>query len=144
MTINSIYLIGSLRNQTIPEVESKIRDHDYDVFAEWIGAGPEADDFFKQYQKGRGLTYSDALKSYAAKHIFEFDKYHLDRCDAAVLVMPAGKSAFLELGYMVGTGKKTYILLEENDDRWDLMFQFCTAVCHNIDELIEELNKSDG
>ena len=55
------------------------------------------------------------------------------------MVMPAGKSGHLELGYMLGQGKKGYILFDKEPDRWDVMYQFATGVFFNKEELINEL-----
>jgi len=59
-----------------------------------------------------------------------------------VLVMPAGKSAHLELGYLIGQGKRGYILLEHDSDRWDVMLQFATAVFYNTDELVRGVRQN--
>lgn len=137
--VKSFYLIGSLRNESIPDIGNKLRDQGFDVFDQWWGAGPEADDYFKKYADTLKLTYKEALQTYAAKHIFEFDKKHLDRCDGAILVMPGGKSAHLELGYMAGQGKKTYVLFDEVPTRYDLMYQFCDGIFFDLTSLISEI-----
>lgn len=134
-----IYLIGSLRNPEIPSIGNTLRAHDFEIFDEWHSAGPEADDYFKAYHIARGITYDQALKGYAAQHIFNFDKRHLDRADAAILAMPAGRSGHLELGYMAGQGKPTFVLLEEGNDRWDLMLQFANGIYFSMEKLIESL-----
>jgi nucleoside 2-deoxyribosyltransferase len=118
-----IYLIGSLRNPKIPQVATALRQAGYKVFDDWHAAGPEADDYWRSYEQGRGRSYQEALQGYAADHVFEFDKTHLDRCDTGVLVLPAGRSAHAELGYMKGCGKRTFVVLEEADpERWDVMY----------------------
>ena len=110
--IESIYLIGSLRNEKVPKIGKSLRDNGFDVFDDWHGAGPEADDKWKEYEEARGRTYAEALDGYAANHVFSFDKYHLNRCDASILVLPAGRSGHLELGYSVGIGKRGFILYD--------------------------------
>lgn len=136
----SIYVIGSLRNDNIPKVAAALRAQGYDVFDDWYSAGPEADDYWKKYEEARGHDYYTALQGFAANHVFQFDRSHLDRCDAAVLVLPAGRSGHLELGYVAGRGKPTYIL-HDNPDRWDVMYRFATAVVPDVDGLIKELAK---
>lgn len=132
-----IYLIGSLRNPEIPRIANLLRDEtQHEIFDDWYAVGPEADDYWKAYEEGRGRSYSEALSGYAARHIFNFDKHHLDTADAAVLVYPAGKSAHLELGYMVGRSKPTIILLDR-PDRWDVMVQFAGAVVDTEEGLID-------
>jgi nucleoside 2-deoxyribosyltransferase len=133
----SLYLIGSLRNENVTALASRLRLLGIDVFDDWMSAGPEADDFWKKYEQDRKHSYQEALQGHAARHVFEFDKYHLDRCDAALLVLPAGKSGHLELGYVAGSGKPTYILLDEADVRWDVMYQFADKIFLNEGEMIE-------
>lgn len=140
--IKSIYLIGSLRNKEVPAVAARLRKEGHDVFASWFAAGEFADDAWKEYEKGRGLTFPEALKDFAAQHVYKFDKTHLDRCDIVILLLPAGKSGHLELGYSIGKGKKGYILLEQGDDpRWDVMYNFAEGVFYTIEDLIRELAK---
>lgn len=137
MSSNSVYIIGSLRNENIPKVAKSLREEGLDVFDDWYSAGPEADDYLRDYYRERGLKYSEVLSSYSARHIFEFDKKHLDRCDCAVLVLPAGKSGHLELGYVIGRGKPGYILMDGEPERVDIMHSFATKVFMNQEEMIE-------
>jgi nucleoside 2-deoxyribosyltransferase len=137
-----IYLIGSLKNQNIPLIANRLREElKLEVFDDWFSPGPEADDFWRNYEKTRGSTYKQALKNYAGKHIFEFDSYHVNRGDIGVLCMPAGKSGHLELGYMLGQGKPGFVLFEEEPERWDVMYQFANEICFNFEDLIQELQK---
>ena len=135
----NIYLIGSLRNPEIPKVDSALRADGHTVFSSWFAAGPEADDYWQKYEKGRGLTYREALVDYAAQHVFNFDKHHLERADAVVLVLPAGKSGHLELGWALGRGKKGYILMTQEPERWDVMLAFSDGVVESVEELKEVL-----
>lgn len=137
--MTKVYLIGSLRNPRIPDVASFLRKSGYEVFDDWFAAGPEADDCWRNYEKERGRSYKEALSGYAARHVFGFDKHHLDTADAAVLVAPAGRSAHLELGYMAGKGRPTFVYFEEEPERWDVMYQFVTGVCFSVEELIDSL-----
>lgn len=134
-----IYIIGSLRNKAIPEFANTLRDAGFDAFADWFAPGPDADDFWRDYSKARGWNYKQALQSYAAKHVFEFDKQHLDESDVVVMLMPAGKSGHLELGYAVGKGKPAYILFDGEPERYDVMVQFTTDIFFNQDDLIAAL-----
>ena len=138
--MNSIYIIGALANPRIPEIAIKLRNAlDIDVFDDWHGVGPEADMCWQAYEKRRGRPYHESLNSYHAQHVFAFDKYHLDRCSAAVLVMPCGKSGHLELGYTIGRGKPGYILLDGEPDRVDVMHAFATKVFVDVEQLAQEI-----
>ena len=68
-----IYLIGSLRNPEGPKMANRLRELGFEVFDDWFSPGPQADDFWRDYEKLRGSTYKQALSNYAGKHIFEFD-----------------------------------------------------------------------
>jgi len=139
--MTALYIIGSLRNERVPEIARTLRDAGYDTFDDWHAGGPEADDEWQRYEGTRGRTYKEALAGFHARHVFEFDKYHLDRADAAVLVLPAGKSAHLELGYMIGRGKAGYVLFDKEPDRYDVMYLFATQICFSIEELTQELDR---
>jgi len=138
--MKTIYLIGSLRNELIPTLGNQLRNEGFDVFDDWYSVGPRADDHWKEYSVARGQTYKKALNSYAAQHVYEFDRFHLDRSDIGVMVHPAGKSCHLEVGYMSGQGKPTFIYWPDGEpsDRWDVMVQFTTPV-FSYDKLVEGL-----
>lgn len=111
-----------------------------DIFDDWYSPGANTDDEWQRYELARGRTFREALQGYHAHHVFEFDKYHLDKADAVVLVAPAGKSAHLELGYVIGKGKPGYILMDGEPDRYDIMYSFATGIFLSVEELMEELN----
>lgn len=136
-----LYVIGSLRNPSIPVYGRTLRAAGFEVFDDWHAAGPKADDHWREYEVSRGRTYTEALDGAAARNVFRFDKANLDRADAAVLVLPAGKSGHMELGYFIGTGKPGYILMDPEDCRWDVMYRFATGVFGSVQELIEELQR---
>lgn len=147
----NIYVIGSLRGPRVPEVANQLRAAGHEVFDDWYAAGPEADDYWQKYEENRGHNYREALDGYAARNVFAFDKRHLDRNEIAVLVLPAGKSGHLELGYFIGSGKPGYILFDDDVEncRWDVMYQFTrenkdddvAGVYFTVEELVEELKK---
>jgi len=140
-----IYIIGSLRNEKIPHIAKQLRGLGFNVFDDWFSPGPEADEFWRKYEKVRGSTYKEALRNAAGTHVFEFDKFHIDESQIGVLIMPAGKSGHLELGYMIGQGKPCFVFFEEDPERWDVMHQFAFEnggnICVSIDELKAELIK---
>ena len=140
LTKKMVYLIGSLRNKDVQVVAAKIREAGWVVWDDWQAAGPEADDYWRDYEKARGRTYPEALAGNAAQNTYHFDKAYIDLADVGVLVMPAGRSGHLELGYMQGSGKPTYVLLDQEPERFDVMYQFASAVCHNVEELLENLS----
>lgn len=139
-SLDSVYVIGSLRNPDIPQIANTIEDEvGIEAFDDWYSPGPEADDYWKKYSEAKGQTYEEALNDWAAQHVFEFDHHHLDRCDGAVLVFPAGRSCGIEFGYVTGRGKPGWVLLD-SPDRWDVMVQFAAinggGWAFNMDDLV--------
>lgn len=118
-----VYLGGALKNPRVPEVANMLRvTLGVDVMDEWYTPGEHADTNWQAYEKARGRTYEEALRGRAAQNIFHFDRSYIDHCDVFVLVMPAGKSAMLELGYANGLGKTTVLFLDgQQPDRFDVM-----------------------
>lgn len=133
-----LYLIGSLRNPRIPVLAKELRNRfpEVEVFDDWYAAGEEADDCWKEYEQSRGRSYQEALRGYAAKNVFAFDKRHLDRATHTLLVLPAGKSGHMEIMYATyGVGVKTAILLDPEDVRWDVMYQFIPTILNDDTEI---------
>lgn len=137
-----IYLIGSLRNPEIPHIGIKLRQHGFEVFDEWWSASEDADSWWQEHERLKGKAYREALYGYHAENVFEFDKKHIDRSDIVVLAMPAGRSGHIELGYAIGSGKPGYVLFEDEPERFDVMYRFCTDVSFSVDDLAETLKRN--
>lgn len=146
--MTSVYVIGSLRNPQVPLVGNALRAAGFDAFDDWFGGGREADDEWQKYEKTRGRSYGEALSGYLAQNTFRLDRTHLERCDAAVLLAPSGRSAHLELGFIVGRGKPAFVLFPAEPERWDVMYQFCFMtggdVVTTVDDLITRLRALYG
>lgn len=66
---------------------------------------------------------------------FSADFAAMERADTFVLVLPCGKSAHLELGWAVGAGKRTAILLEDPVEP-ELMYRMVDFMTPSTDELL--------
>lgn len=147
-----LYLVGSLRNPRIPELAKYLRKEfatlgeEVEVFDDWFAAGEFADDSWKEYEVSRGHTYEEALRGYAARHVFEFDKSHLDRATHVLLVLPAGKSGHMEITYAkYGANAKAAILLDPDDDpRFDVMYQFVDRVFERDEQVIDWVKREES
>lgn len=73
---------------------------------------------------------------------FKFDMDALMACDQCVLVLPCGRSAHLELGYAVGAGKETFVLMLEQSEP-ELMYKMVDHICLNMHELLGALGVKD-
>lgn len=134
-----VYIIGALKNPRVPEVAAALRLAGYEALDEWHAASPDADTCWQNYSLARNQTFAEALHNRAAENTFHFDRSLIDLADYGVLVAPGGKSAHLELGYMAGQGKQTFILLDQEPDRYDVMPQFAKGVFSNTEDLIQGL-----
>lgn len=136
-----IYLFGSLANPRILPITKQLREAGHVVFSEWLAAGEGADEKWKVYFKDLGLSYKDTLNSDFVRTAFNFDLEHMQQADVGVLVMPAGRSGHLELGWMLGRGKRGYILFPDGEpERPDLMVLLATGIFFSVEDLIDELD----
>jgi hypothetical protein len=142
-----LYLIGSLRNEAVPHLAAKLRQvcPSFEIFDDWYAAGKEADDYWKAYEQARGRTYAEALEGYAANHVFDFDRHHLETSSHSLLVLPAGKSGHMELMYsQYKVGSQTAILLEPDaEPRWDVMYKFIPNIFTTAPEVADWLDKGN-
>ena len=133
--MQKIYIAGALANPEIVSVTLKLRAMGHDPFSEWYTPGPEADVRWRDYEMELGVSYRDALKRPSAQNTYLFDKKHIDQSDCMLMVLPCGKSAHLELGYMIGSGKPGFILMPGEPERWDVMYNFATAIFYDMKEV---------
>lgn len=119
--MSKIYVVGSLRRDDVRKVAEELRAEGHDVFDEWHAAGPEADNLWRDYFKGRGMRFSEALRSAFVEHIVEFDKRWLDWAEVVVVLGPAGVSSAIELMYCAFNGKRPILYQPADPERWDAM-----------------------
>lgn len=73
---------------------------------------------------------------------FDADFAAMEKADTFVLVLPCGKSAHLELGWAVGAGKRTAILLEDPMQP-ELMYRMVDHLSPSVHELLGWLGVED-
>lgn len=130
-----LYIIGSLTNPRVEEVADQLRESGFAVFDQWRAA---EGDFWASYAKRRNMNFRDALAMDFTETAFQFDLRYLNAASAGVLVMPAGRSGGMEIGFLLGQGKGGYILYDGEPDRADLMAKLATGIFFSVDEMIEE------
>ncbi len=141
--MSKIYLVGSLRNERIPIIANALRDDGHEVFDDWHGAGETADDSWRSYEQARGRKYHEAIKGKAASNICEFDRSNILASDIVILILPAGRSGHMEIGFAAGAGKRTHILLDADYDRWDVMYRLADHVWSDINPMRSQLFLED-
>lgn len=129
-----IYAASSWRNPIHPAVVHILRKCGHEVFdyrhPEPGNNGFKWDQCGISYKHGDRVTYEqymDMLNNPVAKHAFDLDFRGLDSADACVLTLESGKSSHLELGYAIGKGKLSVIILPP-DIEPDLMYKMATHI----------------
>ena len=87
-------------------------------------------------------AYRKQLDHPLAESGFRSDFDALNWCDAVVAVQPFGRSASLELGYAVGAGKFTILLLDNGEP--ELMVKMVDRICVGIGEVLFELQRLEA
>lgn len=137
-----IYVASSWRNEKQPDVVRAIEEAGHEVYDfrhPSMGPGARGQGFHwsqidPNWKRWTPIQFADALNHPVAKDGFESDKMALDWCDACVLVMPCGRSAHLELGYAIGAGKRSIILLSDGEP--ELMYGLAWRLSPNIEDVL--------
>lgn len=133
-----LYVASSWRNPKQAEVVQALRKAGHLVYDfrhprpgdegfDWADIDPN-------WQDQNADQFRKALEHPSAQQGFKLDMDALVTCDGCVLVMPCNRSAHLELGYAVGAGKFTVILLENGEP--ELMYLMADRLAVSIEELL--------
>lgn len=141
-----IYTASSWRNANYEFILSilikSLPQHSFYDFKNPIGGnGFGWDEIDKNWTNWTMDKFREVLDTnHRAREGFISDKTGLDWCDICILLLPCGRSAHLELGYAVGRGKTTAILLTENFEP-ELMYKFVDYIATDVRFLIEFLKR---
>lgn len=140
-----IYVASSWRNQAQPTIVRVLRHQGHDVYD---FRNPPNGSGFGWAQLGCGdpkdwgeAAYLQALDNSLAREGFKSDMDALKDCDACVLVRPCGASSHMELGWAVGAGKLTAVLLC-NDPSAELMILMADRIFADLSAMIEWLEET--
>ena len=139
--MRSIYLLSSLRQVKVRGVATLLRADGHEVFDDWHAAGPDADDIWMAYEKGRGRSMVGAIAAPHARMVIDFDRTNLLARDTVIMVMPAGKSCHIELGLAIGAGKDTHVLFDSEPERWDAMYGYADHLWTDLVEMCNYLKE---
>lgn len=87
-------------------------------------------------------NYLAGLESDRAYVGFQRDMRALDKADTTILVLPCGRSAHLELGFAVGAGHNTAVLLDEPVTA-ELMYKMVDYLSPSLFDLLGWLGVED-
>ncbi len=155
-----IYLASSWRNTRQPVVAFELREAGHDVYDFRHPGGKKTDNGIEYATPTRGLPnegfqwseidpkwrdwtpnqYREAVQSQIASHGFTQDFRAMQWADTCVLLLPSGRSAHLEAGWMSGAGKRTCLLMEDKQEP-ELMNLMLNDICLSMSELIDVLGR---
>lgn len=149
-TPSYIYVASSWRCAMQPGVIHVLRAAGldaYDFRNPPNGAGFGWEEVMPAYVPGSERTsvedYLAGLEHPRAVEGFDSDFAAMEKADTFVLVLPCGRSAHLELGWAVGAGKRTAILLDGPDVTPELMYKMVDLVTPSVHELLGWLGVQD-
>jgi hypothetical protein len=137
-----IYVASSWRNPYFPEVVTRLREAGHEVYDfrnpphggagfHWTDVDPDAPNWtYAQYAEG--------LHHPLAERQFQADIDALTWADTCVLVLPCGRSAHTEAGWMAGAGKRVIAYIPEMVEP-ELMYKLFAGVAGSLDELVEKI-----
>lgn len=156
----SVYVASSWRNTLQPEVVARLTAAGLDVY-DFRHPAPGDDGFSWKDVGGPGAlaagltpkggdlvpvdTYLQMIAHPRAQEGFDHDMRALTGATTTVLILPCGRSAHLELGYAVGAGQRTAVMLEDPAEP-ELMYKMVGLLTADLDELVRwtEAQESDA
>lgn len=145
---NYVYVASSWRNALYPGVIAALRaagiDH-YDFRNPAGGTGFSWDQVGgTPFSRAESIdTYREMIDHPRAVAGFASDFEAMQRADAVVLILPCGKSAHLELGWAVGAGKRTAVLLDDPVEP-ELMYRMVDYLAPSLLDLLAWLGVADN
>ena len=126
-----IYVASSWRNQHQPQVVSFLREQGHEVYDFRHPAGKTGFQWSQIDEDWRNWStdqYRAALEHPIAQAGFKSDFDAMQWADVCVLVLPCGRSAHSEAGWMKGAGKKV-IVYQIWEEEPELMYKLFDGVC---------------
>ena len=141
-----IYLASSWRNPDQPRVLELLRSEGHEVYDfrnpkpddtgfSWAECGGEA-----AHNHAKTIpAYLKAIRTERARSGFSLDKAAMEWCDAGVILLPCGRSAHLEAGWLAGQGKPCIVYLSDQAFEPELMYLLCSHIVTNDEGLVDSL-----
>ena len=134
-----IYVASSWRNPYFPDVVKRLREAGHEVYdfrnPPHGGAGFHWTDIDPDAPRWTYAQYAEGLRHPLAERQFQADIDALTWADTCVLVLPCGRSAHTEAGWMAGAGKRVIAYLPEMVEP-ELMYKLFDGVAGSLEELV--------
>jgi hypothetical protein len=142
-----VFVSSSWRNLRQPEVVAALTAAGYDVYDFRDPAPASATGGFSwaeidpDWQSWTAAQFREALAHPRVRQAFSLDMDALQDCDALVMVQPCGRSAALELGWAIGAGRPSIVLLADGEP--ELMLLMAQHFCLTVEEVLSVLAALD-
>jgi hypothetical protein len=136
-----IYVASSWKNPYQPFIVGELRLNGHAVYD---FRNPEPNTGFAwseidpNWMNWTAREYREALRHPRAAQGFHSDFSAMRWADTCLLVLPCGRSAHLELGWMAGANKRTIVLTRDGEEP-ELMALLADRICVDMREVLNEL-----
>jgi len=139
-----IYVAGSFANaEKIRMIAHRLREAGLTCYV-FCDKGEPTEALSRQLRQNYDtslLKPNTALRMDTVRAIGKLNMTALDECDGAVVVLPSGKSAHMEAGYMIGKGRPVWIYGPMTRGEFDAMYVMVNGIYdeHEFKELVEQI-----
>lgn len=141
--MKKIYVASSWRNQYQPQIVAALREAGHEVYDfrnPPNGSGGFAwSDIDKDWEQWDTEAYTKALRHPIAIDGFNSDFDGMKWADCCVMVLPCGRSANTECGWMKGAGKPCFVFSPIKQEP-ELMYKVYDGVFDDIKKLLTSLS----
>lgn len=139
-----IYLASSWQNKEYEQVLNTLRLEGYETYDFKHPENKELSSFDwekldKKYNRWTCSDFKKALNHPETIKAFQKDFQAMQEADICVLLLPCGRSAHSEAGWMKGNGKKVFILDLSENPKPELMYRMYDDYLTETMELIERI-----
>ena len=133
-----IYVASSWRNEYHKNVVAILRNEGHEIYdfknPEEGNNGFAWSDIDPDWEQWTSKQYIEALKHPIAEKGYMFDFRAMQWADCCVMVLPCGRSANTEAGWMKGVGKKVFVLQLDQQEP-ELMYKIYDDILTSIEQL---------
>jgi hypothetical protein len=133
-----IYVASSWRNPYQPAIVDKLSLNGHKVY-DFRNPEPYTgftwSEIDPNWMNWTAKEYREALRHPRAAQGFHSDFAAMRWADTCLLVLPCGRSAHLELGWMAGANKRTIVLTRDGEEP-ELMALLADHICVNMEEVL--------
>ena len=140
-----IYVASSWKNPYQPDVVKKLREQGHQVFDFRNPPDGNGGFFWKDvdpnWEQWTTQDYISHLDHEWARYGFQRDFDAMRWADVCILVLPCGRSAHTEAGWMAGAGKKVIAYIPDKEDP-ELMYKMFDLITDDFEEVINHISRN--